>query len=255
MKSFPNFKINIGLNIIRKREDGFHDLKTVFYPVHSLTDELEINRVERGVHLTVSNVENLCADEDNLCVKAFRLLQKHFNIDGVEIKLTKNIPFGAGLGGGSADAAFALKMYNELFSLGLDEKELCNFAAQLGSDTAFFILNQPVYAEGRGELMTPIDIDLSDYYIEIDKPDFSISTKEAYRGVKPRKPEFELKELISKPIENWKTSVYNDFEITLCQKYPILTEKKEKFYRRGAIYASLSGSGSALYGIFQKNLK
>mgnify|MGYP003420539204 FL=1 len=139
MITHPNFKINIGLNIVAKRADGFHELQTVFYPVDTLKDVLEINRIEKGVVLSVRNVDNLCADEDNLCVRAFRLLQQHFDIDGVEIKLTKNIPFGAGLGGGSADAAFALKMYNELFQLQLSSIELRDLAAQLGSDTAFFV--------------------------------------------------------------------------------------------------------------------
>jgi 4-diphosphocytidyl-2-C-methyl-D-erythritol kinase len=252
MITYPNFKINIGLNIVAKRADGFHDLQTVFYPVDTLKDELEINRTGEGVRLSVFHVDNLCATEDNLCVKAFRLLQKHFDIDGVEIKLTKNIPFGAGLGGGSADAAFALKMYNELFQLQLSTNELQNLAAQLGSDTAFFIENRPVYATGRGEIMTSINLDLSDYKIEVIKPDFSISTKEAYAGVHPQQPEIDLNELIQKPISEWKYCIHNDFEDTLFVKYPRLQEIKDDFYARGAVYASLSGSGSAVYGIFKK---
>ena len=250
MITYPNFKINIGLNIVAKRADGFHDLQTVFYPVHTLCDELEINRIEKGVKLSVQNVENLCADEDNLCVKAFRLLQRQFDIDGVDIKLTKNIPFGAGLGGGSADAAFALKMYNELFQIQLSSMELRDLAAQLGSDTAFFVENSPVYATGRGEIMTPINLDLSDYKIEIIKPDFSISTKEAYAGVHPQQPEISLNELIKKPISEWKHFIHNDFEESLFPKYPALQEIKNDLYSRGAIYASMSGSGSAVYGIF-----
>ncbi len=252
MITYPNFKINIGLNIVAKRVDGFHELQTVFYPVDTLKDKLAINRIEEGVQLSVFHVDNLCATEDNLCVKAFRLLQQHFDIDGVEIKLTKNIPFGAGLGGGSADAAFALKMYSELFQLQLSSSELCDFAAQLGSDTAFFIENRPVYATGRGEIMTPLDLDLSAYRIEVIKPDFSISTKEAYAGVHPQKPEISLKELIQKPISEWKHCIHNDFEDTLFVKYPQLQEIKDDFYARGAVYASMSGSGSAVYGIFQR---
>lgn len=252
MKTYPNFKINIGLNIIRRREDGFHELQTVFYPIHQITDVLEIERIESGVHLSVLNVENLCDTEDNLCVKAFRLLQKQFDIDGIDIRLTKNIPFGAGLGGGSADAAFALKMYNELFELHLSELELLTLAAKLGSDTAFFILNKPVYAEGRGEIMTPINLDLSDYDIDVIKPEFSISTKEAYAGVTPCQSAYELAEDIQKPVALWRASIFNDFEKTLFQKYPELAQIKEDFYRRGALYASLSGSGSASYGIFPK---
>ena len=170
----------------------------------------------------------------------------------MEIKLTKNIPFGAGLGGGSADAAFALKMYNELFQLQLSTSELQNLAAQLGSDTAFFVENSPVYATGRGEIMTPINLDLSDYKIEVIKPDFSISTKEAYAGVHPRQPEVSLNELIQKPISEWKHCIHNDFEDTLFVKYPQLQEIKDDFYARGAVYASMSGSGSAVYGLFPK---
>lgn len=252
MITHPNFKINIGLNIVAKRADGFHELQTVFYPVDTLKDVLEINRIEKGVMLSVRNVDNLCATEDNLCVKAFRLLQQHFGIDGVVIKLTKNIPFGAGLGGGSADAAFALRMYNELFQLQLSTNELQNLAAQLGSDTAFFVENSPVYATGRGEIMTPINLDLSDYKIEIIKPDFSISTKEAYAGVQPQQPEISLNELIQKPICEWRHFIHNDFEDTLFVKYPQLQELKDDFYARGAVYASMSGSGSAVYGIFQR---
>ena len=246
----PNFKINLGLHIVSKRADGFHELQTVFYPVHTLCDELEINRIEKGVKLSVRNVDNLCADEDNLCVKAFRLLQRQFDIDGVEIKLTKNIPFGAGLGGGSADAAFALKMYNELFQLQLSSMELRDLAAQLGSDTAFFIENRPVYATGRGEIMTPIDLDLSAYKIEMIKPDFSISTKEAYSGVRPQQPAVSLNEQIKRPITEWKQCIHNDFEDSLFPKYPALQKIKDDFYARGTVYASMSGSGSAVYGIF-----
>lgn len=252
MITHPNFKINLGLHIVSKRSDGFHELQTVFYPVHTLCDELEINRIEKGVRLSVQNVTNLCADEENLCVRAFRLLQRQFDIDGVEIKLTKNIPFGAGLGGGSADAAFALKMYNELFQLQLSSMELRDLAAQLGSDTVFFVENSPVYATGRGEIMTPINLDLSDYKIEIIKPDFSISTKEAYAGVQPQQPEISLNELIQKPICEWRHFIHNDFEDTLFVKYPQLQELKDDFYARGAVYASMSGSGSAVYGIFQR---
>lgn len=250
MITYPNFKINIGLNIVAKRADGFHELQTVFYPVDTLKDVLEINRIERGVQLSVRNVDNLCADEDNLCVKAFRLLQRQFDIDGVDIKLTKNIPFGAGLGGGSADAAFALKMYNELFQLQLSSMELRDLAAQLGSDTAFFIENRPVYATGRGEIMTPLDLDLSAYKIEMIKPNFSISTKEAYAGVHPQQPAENLDMLICRPISEWKQFIHNDFEDSLFPKYPALQEIKDDFYARGAVYASMSGSGSAVYGIF-----
>lgn len=250
---YPNFKINIGLNIVRKRPDGYHDLQTVFYPVSNICDELEIQRMDAGLRLTVENVDDLCADEDNLCVKAFRLLQKHFPIDGVDIRLKKNIPFGAGLGGGSADAAFAIKVYNELFQLNLTNEQLRQFIAQLGSDTAFFIDNTPAYAEGRGEMMTAINLDLSNYRIEVVKPDFSISTKEAYASVNPKEPEIDLLQAIHQPIEKWKSLIHNDFEDSLFIKFPQLQSIKQDFYARGALYASLSGSGSAVYGIFPQS--
>lgn len=252
MKAFPHFKINIGLNIVAKRPDGFHELQTVFYPVDTITDELDIHRTGKGVSLKVHGVENLCAPEDNLCIKAFRLLQQHFPIDGIDVVLTKNIPFGAGLGGGSADAAVALKMFNELFDLKLTKQELLELAAKLGSDTAFFIEDKPVYATGRGELMQAIPLDLSSYHIRIVKPDFGISTKEAYAGVTPHQPSYSLKDCIQRPISEWKDFIINDFEQSLFPKFPELQQMKEKLYAEGALYASLSGSGSALFGIFPK---
>lgn len=252
MKAFPHFKINIGLNIVSKRADGFHELQTVFYPVDTIRDELDINRIEKGVSLEVRGVVNLCPPEENLCVRAFRLLQQHFPIDGINVVLTKNIPFGAGLGGGSADAAVALKMYNELFDLKLSKAELLELAAKLGSDTAFFIEDQAVYATGRGELMQPVPLDLSNYRIQIVKPDFGISTKEAYSGVTPHFPSYSLKECIQRPITEWKDNIVNDFEQSLFPKFPELQRIKEQLYADGALYASLSGSGSALFGIFPK---
>lgn len=252
MKAFPHFKINIGLNIVAKRPDGFHELQTVFYPVDTIRDELDINRIEKGVNVEVRGVENLCPMEENLCIKAFRLLQQYFSIDGIDVVLTKNIPFGAGLGGGSADAAVALKMYNELFDLKLSKAELLELAAKLGSDTAFFIEDQAVYATGRGELMQAIPLDLSNYRLQIVKPDFGISTKEAYSGVTPHQPSYSLRDCIQRPVSEWKDVIANDFEQSLFPKFPELLQIKEKLYADGALYASLSGSGSALFGIFQK---
>lgn len=252
MKTFPHFKINIGLNIVAKRPDGFHELQTVFYPVDTMKDELEIEKIGKGVELEVQGVENLCAMEDNLCIRAFRLLQQQFPIDGVRVVLTKHIPFGAGLGGGSADAAFALKMYNELFELHLGKAELLNLAAALGSDTAFFIEDAPMYATGRGELMQPVPLDLSNYRIQIVKPDFGISTKEAYAGITPKMPTYSLEQWICRPVEEWKNIIVNDFEVSLFLKYPELQKIKEQLYADGAVYASMSGSGSAMFGIFKK---
>ncbi|MEG2069936.1 MAG: 4-(cytidine 5'-diphospho)-2-C-methyl-D-erythritol kinase [Bacteroidales bacterium] len=251
MFSYPSFKINIGLNILQKREDGYHELETVFYPVHSQKDILEIKHIGKGVKLKVFNLDFLCEVEDNLCVKAFRLLQKDFPIDGIEIILTKNIPVGAGLGGGSADAAFALKMYNNLFDLKLSVEKLQEYASQLGSDTVFFIENSPAFATGRGEIVTPIALDLSAYEIRIVKPDFSISTADAYAEVKPKFAYTPLRQAIQEPVHKWKDFIQNDFEDSLFKKYPILEEMKENLYHEGAVYASLSGSGSAIYGIFR----
>lgn len=251
MLSYPNCKINIGLNVLRKREDGFHDLETFFYPVNTLQDELEICRIEQGVELELLGVESLGRMEDNLCVKAFRLLQRDFPIDGVRFRLTKRIPVGAGLGGGSADAAFALKLLNDLFDLRLTIPQLLRYGASLGSDVSFFINNTPSYATGVGEVLENIPVDLSSYEIKIIKPDFSISTAEAYGLIHPSIPSVSLKELIVQPVSQWRHCIKNDFETVLFPKYPILAQIKQQFYDEGAVYASLSGSGSAIYGIFE----
>lgn len=249
MIAYPNFKINIGLYITKKREDGFHNLETIFYPVDNEQDKICANRLESEVIFTINGAD---FDEDpskNICVKAFKLLQKQFDLGGIRIELTKNIPSGAGLGGGSSDAAAILKMTNELYELHLSHAELINYATMLGSDVPFFIDNVPAYATGKGEILRPIELDLSGKTISIFKPDFSISTAEAYAHVHPRDRRTPLTELHNLPISEWKDKIENDFEDALFPIYPILSLIKAKYYELGAEFAALSGSGSALFAI------
>lgn len=250
MITYPNIKINIGLNITRKRSDGFHDLETIFYPVDNKKDKLEINISKTGtLSLKILNNDLISCNDDNLCLKAYHLIKAQYDIPAVDIVLTKNIPVGAGLGGGSSDAAFTLRMLNDLFDLHLSEKKLKEYASQLGSDVAFFIDNKPAFATGRGEILEPIELDLSRKVISVITPDIAISTAEAYSAVLPEEPEISLKELIKLPLSEWKNHIVNDFEKSVFQKYPQLKEIKDELYRKGADYASLSGSGSSLYAI------
>lgn len=245
-----NCKINLGLQIVRKREDGFHELRTVFYPTDFFTDTITLERADAEIDFICHSQQDLGDSESNLCVKAFRLLQKDFNIQGVRITLEKGIPSGAGLGGGSADAAFTLHLLNRLFDLNLSNERLKEYAAQLGSDVPFFIENRPMYATGRGEILTPIDLDLSKHTIRIIKPDISVSTKEAYAGVTPKLPVVNLCEVAQRPVEEWSAQMHNDFEESIFTKHPSLQTLKEQFYQEGALYAAMSGSGTAVFGIF-----
>lgn len=255
MVTFPNIKINIGLNITRKREDGFHDIETIFYPVDHRKDRLEITLSESGESsIIVHNAPELAGAHDNLCFKAYELLKKEYDLPGVSIHLTKNIPIGAGLGGGSADAAFTLIMLDQLFSLGLQKEDLKRYALLLGSDVPFFIENRPAYATGKGELLTPVDVDLSEKVITIVKPDIFISTAEAYAGVEPKTPDATLKELVQLPVSEWKDHIKNDFEVSVFKKHPLLGEIKQSLYQKGAEFVSLSGSGSALFAISNKEI-
>lgn len=245
-----NAKINIGLQIVRKRPDGYHDLQTVFYPTDFFTDYLRISPSEQEIVFNMESREDLGDADNNLCVKAFRLLQKDYGISHVELFLRKGIPSGAGLGGGSADAAFTLRMLRDIFQLPFDEEKMVDYALQLGSDVPFFLYNKPMYATGRGEVMTPIDLDLSPYRLKIVKPDIHISTKEAYAGVTPRESEVFLPQVLQQDVRTWKRDVVNDFEFSLFEKIPELKTVKEDLYREGALYASMSGSGSAFFGVF-----
>jgi len=246
---YPNAKINIGLNVLEKRADGYHEISSVFYPVKELVDILEIIP---GEDFSFSSSGIAIPGNSNICAKAYDLLKADFGIENVQIHLHKQIPIGAGLGGGSADGAFTLKALNELFDLKLSNTELEKYALQLGADCPFFIENTQKYVTGKGEKMNEIDLDLSAYELKFIFPELHISTAEAYGGVILKYPETNLLDLMSKPIENWKGEVKNDFEISAFEKYPELEKMKEKLYADGAIYASMTGSGSVLYGVVLK---
>lgn len=260
---YPNAKINIGLRVLEKRSDGYHNIETIFYPI-PVFDILEI--VEGG-GLTINSeigmrqygIDCGCNPCDNLSLKAYKIFRDKFDLPPVEIYLHKNIPSGAGLGGGSSDAAFTLIGLNELFNLNLSKEELAVYASQIGSDCAFFIYNTPMVGTKRGEELTPINIDnMRDYYIKVVYPPFHISTAEAYKNVKPRNTRTDctktkpLSELIKRPIEEWKDLITNDFEESVFLVKPELIKYKEALYQEGAVYASMSGTGSTMFGIFKK---
>ena len=246
---FPHAKINIGLNILSKRPDGYHEISSVFYPVKDCCDILEIN--ESSIFsLETSGIS--IPNGENLCEKAYRLLKKDYNFPNINIFLKKQIPIGAGLGGGSADAAFTLIGINRLFNLKISQEDLCRYALKLGADCPFFIQENPKYVKGVGEKLKSINLDLSSYNIRLIYSNIHISTKEAYSSISPTLPKKNLLELISSPIENWKENIQNDFEKVIFSKYPKLSEIKDNLYSDGAIYASMSGSGSVLFGIFEK---
>ena len=253
MLVFPNAKINLGLNITEKRPDGYHNLETIFYPV-PVEDALEINILNEGnekFRLHQAGLEIAGEAENNLVVKAYKLLDARFNLPPIDIHLFKRIPSGAGLGGGSADAAFMLKLLNEKFNLGLATEELEEYAAQLGADCAFFVRNQPTYAEGIGNIFSPIAFSLKGYQIWLVKPDIFVSTKDAFARIRPHHPDRSLKDIVQLPVEEWKGLMVNDFEESVFPQFPAIGEIKEEMYRQGAIYASMSGSGSSVYGIFK----
>jgi 4-diphosphocytidyl-2-C-methyl-D-erythritol kinase len=251
MITFPNAKINIGLNIIEKRQDGFHNIESVFYPIMDLFDVLEIIK-SNELKFTSSGITIPGNEADNLCLKAYHLIKADFDVKLVHIHLHKVIPIGAGLGGGSADAAFTLKLLNQLFELNITDDELINYARKLGSDCAFFIKNKPVYAYGKGDEFEEIDVDLSKYEIKIEYPNIHIGTSEAYAGVNPKPSNKNIKELIKLPIKDWKNNIKNDFEYSIFPNHPQIKALKEKFYSDGAVYASMTGSGSAVFGVFEK---
>ena len=249
MISFPNAKINIGLNVVEKRPDGYHNLETIFYPV-KLSDALEV--IEAGeTSFSSSGIEIDAVPESNLVYKAYSLLCGDFNLPPVKMHLHKVIPFGAGLGGGSADAAFALKMLNDYFALGLTTTQLEDYAARIGADCPFFIQNKPTFAHGIGDQFKSVNLDLAAYEIVIVKPPFSVSTPQAYRNIVPAKSDFNLLEIDQLPIEEWKSVVKNDFEKSVFPQFPEIEDLKNKLYEAGAVYASMSGSGSAIFGIFR----
>jgi 4-diphosphocytidyl-2-C-methyl-D-erythritol kinase len=250
MIGFPNAKINIGLNITEKRMDGFHNLETVFFPV-GWSDALEFV-VADEVQFMTSGIPILGEPESNLVMKAYRLLQKDFSLPSLKIHLHKQIPFGAGLGGGSSDGVFMLSMLNKQFNLNLTGEELEQYAAMLGSDCPFFIRNKPVFASGKGEIMAPIVPRLNGWFILLVKPPVEVPTGNAYLMVVPEIPAVSLINLIELPVQEWRNQVVNQFEPSVFQQYPEIGELKQSLYDLGATYASMSGSGSCVYGLFQE---
>lgn len=279
-----NVKLNFGLNVIRKRPDGYHDIETLFVPCHEFGDTLEVitgddysrtsaslfgryGSVAQGISedgkLMISIAKDEGIDWDplkDLCAKAYYLLAEDFKLPPVKIFLEKTAPVGAGLGGGSADAAFTLKALNEICALGLSDESLSEYASRLGSDCAFFIWNRPMFGTGRGEILEPFDLDLSGYEVKVLVPEgISVSTKEAYDGIIPRSsvegpivPSMDLKEALMQPVEEWKGLVVNDFETTVFKKHPELAAIKQSLYDSGAVYAAMSGSGSAVFALYRK---
>lgn len=275
----PNVKINLGLNVLRKREDGFHDLETLFVPYMGISDTLEIvagddysrtsayifgryasDMIAQGISedgklmITIAREEGVDWEPlEDLAAKAYKVLAEDFQLPPVKMFLEKKSPVGAGLGGGSADAAFALKMLNEICGLDLSEPKLADYASRLGSDCAFFIYNKPMIGEGRGEVLTEFPLDIEDYDLQVLTPEgISVSTKDAYAGIKPHMPETPLREALSHPVEEWDEVLFNDFEETVFVKYPELAAIKRSLYDSGAVYASMSGSGSALFALYKK---
>ncbi|MEI8279774.1 MAG: 4-(cytidine 5'-diphospho)-2-C-methyl-D-erythritol kinase [Bacteroidota bacterium] len=255
MLCFPNCKINIGLYITRKREDGYHDLETIFYPVQ-LQDALEaVPATIANTHISGKAVAG--NTQDNLVWKAYTLLQQHYpaQVPPMDIYLHKVIPMGAGLGGGSADGAFMLQLLNDICELGLSKEQLASYALQLGSDCPFFIYNTPQYATGRGEQMSPINIDLSSYSLQLICPQLHVSTAKAFRMISPKPAPYDLRQLASLPITAWKGTICNDFEAAVFAMHPEIGSIKQQLYDQGAIYAAMSGSGSAVYAVMSKGSK
>lgn len=256
MIAYPNCKINLGLHVVGKRADGYHDLETIFLPVADLRDELEILPTTNSPLPTMTQ-EGLTLDnapDDNVCLRAWRLLHDEFNIPPVSIRLAKKVPFGAGLGGGSSDAAFTLRMLSGMFALELDDSGLERCAAQLGADCAFFVKNRAAYATGIGEKLEPIALDLSHYRIAIEIPEGEhVSTREAYAGLHIKKGKrVDLREAVKRPVGEWRELIVNDFEESVFAAHPAIAALKEDMYRRGALYASMTGSGAAVFGIFER---
>ncbi|MBO4634191.1 MAG: 4-(cytidine 5'-diphospho)-2-C-methyl-D-erythritol kinase [Bacteroidales bacterium] len=278
MITCPNVKVNLGLNVLRKRPDGFHDLETLFVPYPDISDVLEIvtgddySRTLAGLKERYGSLAQAVSPDGKLMItlareggidwdplqdltaRAYALLSADYKLPPMKIFLEKRSPVGAGLGGGSADAAFALRMMSELAGLTLSNDELAAYAARLGSDCAFFIYNQPMLGSGRGEILEPYPLDLGGLRLEVVIPEgVAVSTADAYRGIVPREPEMPLREVLRRPVTEWRQLLSNDFEETVFLKHPSLPSVKEELYARGAVYASMSGSGSAFFGLFRPN--
>lgn len=253
MLAFPNAKINIGLHILRKRQDGYHDIETCLYPVpwHDILEVVPADRFSfKQTGLAIPGNK-----QDNICIKAYETLRKKLNIPPAAIHLHKVIPMGAGLGGGSSDGAFTIKLLNAVFNLNLSLDEMKEEAGKLGSDCPFFIENIPAIATGRGTILEPTSVDLSDLFIGIIKPDIHVSSAEAYSGVAPENRDFLLQDLLESPVASWKNSLFNDFERSVFPKHPSIEKTKELIEKKGSLYSSMSGSGSSVFGLFEKKLQ
>ena len=250
MLLFPNAKINIGLNVIRKREDGFHNLETLFYPLQ-LSDILEFVPAHR-FSLRNSGIVVDSSWKDNLVYMAYQRLKKDFDLPEIEVQLHKIIPFGAGLGGGSSDAGLMLAGLNDYFQLGLIKEQLIQYASELGSDCAFFIQNKPCLATGRGEILQPVDFSLKGWHLLLVKPDVHVSTKIAYGGVVSAEPILKINDLLQLPVEEWEGKIINDFERSVFPQFPGIAKVKDQLYAKGAVYAAMSGSGSSVFGLFRE---
>ena len=258
MINFPIAKINLGLNVVEKRPDGYHNLQTVFYPV-PIKDALEVQVMDQDFpseydcDLKVTNIMIDGDEQRNLVVKAYQLLKKDFPIlPRIHTHLWKGIPTQAGMGGGSSDCAYMLQLLNQKFHLGLNDEQLIGYAAKLGADCAFFILSRPCYAEGIGEILQPIDLTLNGYYIAVVRPDIPVPTKEAFSRIHPHYPNQNCRETVMQPVETWREALINDFEESVFALHPEIGDIKQKLYDMGATYAAMSGSGSALFGLFKK---
>ena len=249
MKAYPDVKINLGLNVLRKRPDGYHDLETLFIPYAGISDVLEIVPSETFRFVPSENV----TWDNDLTVQAYNLLKADFNLPPVEIRLTKRAPVGAGLGSGSSDCACTLRMLNSMFTLGLSDEALSDYASRLGSDCPFFIYDRPMFGQGRGEILTPFDIDLSGYEIKVAIPEGShVSTREAYAGITPHLPEIPLSKVLRRPVGEWKDVLVNDFEPSVFRSHPEIEALKSQFYAQGAVYSAMSGSGSSVFALFAR---
>ena len=260
MITFPCAKINLGLNIVSKRPDGYHNLETVFYPI-PLTDALEIKYMdekfpsESPCELKITGNDVDCNNEDNLVIKAYQLLAADFQLPRVHAHLVKRIPTQAGLGGGSSDAAYMIRLLDERFRLNIGIPEMERYAAKLGADCAFFITADPSYAEGIGDVLMPVDVPgagLGGYYLAVVKPSVAVSTRDAYAAIVPKTPAKCCRDIVRQPIETWKDELVNDFEAPIFAMHPELAAIKQSLYDAGAVYAAMSGSGSALFGIFRE---
>lgn len=260
MITFPCAKINLGLNIVSKRPDGYHNLETVFYPI-PLTDALEIKYMdekfpsESPCDLKITGKDVDCNEEDNLVIKAYQLLAADFQLPRVHAHLVKRIPTQAGLGGGSSDAAYMIRLLDERFRLNIGIPEMERYAAKLGADCAFFITADPSYAEGIGDVLMPVDVPgagLGGYYLAVVKPSVAVSTRDAYAAIVPKTPSKCCRDIVRQPIETWKDELVNDFEAPIFAMHPELAAIKQSLYDAGAVYAAMSGSGSALFGIFRE---